>query len=291
VSRRPQRKRLVRALTRPPFRDELGRKGWLEPFTRAQSHAVRKLSLALPGWPRWPRPLRIAFLSDFHTGSHAGDIARFEAIVAEALAQAPDLALFGGDYVNMQAFGGGRVPPNVTATIMARLAAPCGRFAVIGNHDVAYGEEDVCSALRGQGIVLLDDEQAGFRFQSHDIAIVGIPDAKVDRAGARALLARLPRETPAIVLTHDPFWYSQVTSPSHLTLAGHTHGGQIRLPFVGAVINQSEAPLRWTLGHIVEEGRHLYVTGGLGTSGVPLRVGVAPEYVLLEVNGKSGNSP
>jgi predicted MPP superfamily phosphohydrolase len=174
---------------------------------------------------------------------------------------------------------------------MARIEAPCGRFAIIGNHDVAYGEEEVCAALRSNDIVVLDDELTSIRFESHNIALVGIPDAKVEREGAHALLAGLPRAAPAIVLTHDPFWYAQVVSPAHLTLAGHTHGGQIRLPFLGAVTNQSKAPLRWTHGHVVEEGRHLYVTSGFGTSGVPIRLGIAPEYVVLDINGLPAVSP
>jgi predicted MPP superfamily phosphohydrolase len=285
VSRRPPRKRLLRAITRPPFRDHHGRKGWLEPFSRAKPHALRRFALTLPGWPHWPRPLRVAFLSDFHTGSHAGDVARYAGIVEEARALAPDLVLFGGDYVNMQPLGGGRVPPHVTAQILGRLPAPCGRFAVIGNHDVAYGEEDVVAALQASGIVVLDDETTRVRFAGHDITIAGVPDAKVERGQAGAMLAGLPRDMPAIVLTHDPVWFAQVSSPAHLTLAGHTHGGQIRLPFFGAVINRSAAPLRWTYGLVTEEQRHLYVTSGLGTSGVPIRIGIAPEYVLIEING------
>ena len=282
---RPPREPLLRALTQPPYGDESGRKGWFERFSRAQPHVLCRLALTLPGWPHWPRPLRIAFLSDFHTGSHAGDVARFAAIIEEAQTLAPDLALFGGDYVNMQPFGGGRVPPRVTAAILARLNAPCGRFAVIGNHDIAYGEEEVSTALREQGIVVLDDEESCVRFQSHDLAIVGLPDSRIERAQARALLEQLPRDAPAIVLCHDPFWFARVTSPAHLTLAGHTHGGQIRIPLLGVITNQSHAPLRWTHGLVVEEDRHLCVTCGLGTSGVPIRIGVPPEYVVLDVNG------
>ena len=96
------RGRLIRAITRPPFRNDLGHKGWFNRISRAQPHVVRHLHLKIAGWPRWPRPMRIAFLSDFHTGSHAGDIARLTAIVAEASRLVPDVVLFGGDYINMQ---------------------------------------------------------------------------------------------------------------------------------------------------------------------------------------------
>jgi hypothetical protein len=90
------RGRLTRAITRPPFRDRLGHKGWLTKISRAQQHIVRHLHLEIARWPQWSRPLRIAFLSDFHTGSHSDDVARLNLIIDEAASITPDLALFGG---------------------------------------------------------------------------------------------------------------------------------------------------------------------------------------------------
>jgi uncharacterized protein len=285
---RPPRKRLVRIVTRPPYSAERAGKGWFARLSRAQPHVVRRLDLTIAGWPCWPRPMRIVFLADFHTGSHADDVSRLGRIVAEAAAFAPDLALFGGDYVNMQMFGGGRVPPDVVAGILARLSAPCGRYAVIGNHDVTYGADEVAYALRQQGIAVLDDERVSLRFAERDIDLVGVPDARVDRPEARAVLAALPPDRPAVVLAHDPVWFGHVRSAAHLTLAGHTHGGQVRFPLVGVLRNASNAPLRWTYGHIVEDGRQLCVTSGLGTSGIPLRIGIPPEFMVLDVNGPPG---
>src|SRR3954470_23252933 len=92
--------RLLRALARPPFDDALGRKGAFERFSRAQPHRVHRLAITVTGWPGWQRPVRIPYLSDLHLGSHAGDVTRLEAIVAEAAQHRPDLALHGGDYVN-----------------------------------------------------------------------------------------------------------------------------------------------------------------------------------------------
>jgi predicted MPP superfamily phosphohydrolase len=276
--------RLLRAFSRPPFHDELGRKGAFERLSRAQPHVVRRLELAIPGWPSWPRPLRIAFLSDFHTGSHAGDVARLEAIVAEAASFAPDVALFGGDYINMQPLGGGRVPPRRIAAVLARLDAPCGRFAVLGNHDFYYDPQAVTDALRDHGIIVLNDERSTFAFGHGTVHMVGVPDAHVTRAEPRALLAALPDE-PTLVLAHDPVWFAHLPAGPHLMLAGHTHGGQIRLPGIGIISNASKAPRRWSHGVVVEDGRHLYVTSGLGTSTLPLRIGVPPEYAVIDVVG------
>jgi uncharacterized protein len=148
IAGRRARGRLSRALARPPFRDELGRKGWLAEISRAQRHVIRRLHLEIAGWPQWRRPLRVAFLSDLHTGSHSDDVVRLNAIVDDAAALAPDLVLFGGDYVNMQQFGGGRVPPRTIAAILSRLEAPLGRFAILGNHDYVYNERAVTDAMQ-----------------------------------------------------------------------------------------------------------------------------------------------
>src|SRR5258708_11829769 len=111
VARQPVRGRLPRAFARPPFHDEIGRKGWLAEISRAQRHVIRRLNLEIAGWPQWRRPLRLAFLSDLHTGSHSDDVARLKVIVDEVAALAPDLVLFCGGYMNMHQVDGGTVPP------------------------------------------------------------------------------------------------------------------------------------------------------------------------------------
>jgi predicted MPP superfamily phosphohydrolase len=285
VAHRPPDKPFLRAITRPPYRDEKGRKGWFERFSRAQQHVVRRLSLSIEGWPRTRRPLRIAFLSDLHLGSHAGDVARLAAIVAEAAADKPDLVLHGGDFVNMQPFGGGRISPRTIAAILARLDAPLGRFAVLGNHDYTYGPDDIADALEARGIAVLNDEQRTLQHEGHEIDLIGIPDAREMRAQGRALLRDLSGDRPTIVLAHDPDWFRHVPPGPHLTLAGHTHGGQVRFPLLGALRNASRAPLRWSYGHVAEGGRHLYVTAGLGTSAIPFRIGVPPEIALIDIRG------
>lgn len=283
MARRRPGKWLLRALVRPPYQDETGSKGAFGRFAQAQPHALRRLSLTIPGWPA--RPLRIAFLSDFHLGSHTGDVARLAAIVSEAAAQKPDLVLHGGDFVNMQPFGGGRVPPRTIAATLARLDAPLGRFAVLGNHDYLYGAQEVTEALESHGIAVLSDTRVTLRHDGQAVDLIGLHEARDLRATGLSLLAALSPERPNIVLAHDPFWFAHVPAGPHLTLAGHTHGGQVRFPVVGVLRNASRAPLRWSHGHVVEQGRHLYVTGGIGTSAIPLRIGVPPEYAVLDVHG------
>ena len=282
--KRPLIERFTAAMVRKPYADPHGSKGLIGVFTRAQPHVVRRYTLVLPGWPRFPRPLRIAFLSDFHIGSHTGDIVRHTGIAVEVAALAPDVVLFGGDYMNMQIAGRGRVPPETIARLLARMNGRSGRFAILGNHDYLYGRHEVAQALRAAGIAVIEHGEDRFTFGKSMIRVVGMPDAHIAWTAGRGLLAGLPRE-PAIVLTHDPMHFADVPAGPFLTLAGHTHGGQVRLPGIGAVTNASRAPMRWTHGLVVEGGRHLIVTAGLGTSGIPLRIGVPPEYVIVEVTG------
>ena len=155
---------------------------------------------------------------------------------------------------------------------------------MLGNHDYTYGADEVAAALKASGITVLNDETRTLSFEGHDVDLVGLPDARELRPAGQALLSSLLR--PTIVLAHDPFWFAHVPPGPYLILAGHTHGGQIRFPLVGALRNASRAPLRWTCGHIVEGERQLYVTGGLGTSGIPLRIGMPPEFAVIDVNGR-----
>jgi uncharacterized protein len=189
------------------------------------------------------------------------------------------------NYVNMQPFGGGRVPPRTTAAALSRLQAPLGRFAILGNHDYVYGEHAVADAFEQHGIPVLDHARRSMRFQDHAIDLVGVPDAHVTRAEAYALLAGLSAQRPTIVLAHDPVWFAHLPAGPHLMLAGHTHGGQIKLPGIGVVRTATKAPRRWIHGLIEERGQYLYVTSGIGTSGLPLRWGVPPEIAVLDMSG------
>lgn len=277
-------KQILRTWLRPPYLDELGNKGVFERISRPQPHIGRRLNLNIAGWPRTTRPIRIAFLSDVHAGSHANDVVRLRGIIDEVTKYAPDLALHGGDFVNMQPFGGGRLAPKKIASILSRLKAPLGSFAVLGNHDYCYGADEVTKALTVHGIKVLDDRAERISFEGHIIDLIGLPDAHDLSETGRRLMTGLTKR-PTIVLAHDPFYFAYLPPGPHLMLAGHTHGGQVRVPLLGLLRNASRAPLRWTYGLIEEGGRLLYVTSGLGTSALPVRVGVPPEYLILEIAG------
>ena len=144
--------------------------------------------------------------------------------------------------------------------MLARMTGRHGRFAILGNHDYNYGELEVAAALRAHGIIVLDHERGTFRSASTPSTWSACPMPMSCGREAQALLAALAPDRPTIVLTHDPVWFKDVPPGPFLTLAGHTHGGQIKLPGLGVVTNASRAPLRWSHGLVVEGGRHLIVT-------------------------------
>jgi uncharacterized protein len=264
-----------------PFSDPAGKKGLWGWIARAPQHTIQRVPVAIAGWPRFSRALRIVFMADLHIGSHTGDVARLASLIETAKHLEPDVLCLGGDYLNGMPFGGGRVPPNTVAAILANVSPPLGRFGVLGDHDNTYGADEVSAALSSAEVVVLNNQTQHILFDGEAIAVIGVtPDAD-------QLEKLLPSRgaMPAIILAHDPAAFAKVPVGPYIMLSGHTHGGQIQLPLIGPIINASAAPLRWTYGHVAEGGRHLYVTSGIGTSAFPLRLGIAPEIVLLEVIG------
>jgi len=269
------------AVRRLVFEDHGGEKTFLARRTFAGPHVLDQVDVAIDGWPKGA-PLRIAVLADLHLGSHAGDVPRLVGIVEEVNALAPDLVLMPGDFLNVMPFGGGHIPPERVAALLAPLSAPLCVHAVLGNHDHDFGAGRVEASLSAHGIEVHENRRRELRHHGAAIDLVGLTDA---RGGAPdlSLLAGLSPQRPALVLTHDPVLFRRMPAGPHLMICGHTHGGQIRLPLIGVVTNASEAPLRWTSGLVEERGARLYVSAGLGTTGLPLRIGVPPEIGLLTV--------
>jgi hypothetical protein len=287
VSPKPQgaRASLISWLNRrlsasPPFHDPTGAKGAWTRWTPAPPHRVVTYRIARPGIGA--APWRVVLLADLHLGSYAGDVARLSAIVAETNALKPDLVLLLGDYVNMMPLGGGRVPPDAIARILADLRAGSGVFGVLGNHDWRYGRAVVDRAFADAGLALIDNRIVVAERGGNRLALLGLED---DTCGEPdlTLFGALPPDLPALVVTHDPGLFHDIP-PGHLMVAGHMHGGQIRVPgIVPPVIPTGRAPRAWANGHVRARGSELVVSAGLGASGFPLRLGMPPEIVILEL--------
>jgi len=246
---------------------------------------VRETRLVLPRWPAALDGLRLAVVADIHAGAPWIDDEKVERLVAEVNDTRSDLVLLLGDFVILEVLGGRQVPPERTAERLARLRAPLGVIAILGNHDWWYDGPRVRRALEGAGIPVLENAALRLERQGTPLWLVGLADLWTREPDVVGPLRDIPADEAILVLTHSPDVFPQVPARVALTLAGHTHGGQIKLPGVGVLLNASRAPMRWTHGLVVEGGRHMIVSAGLGTSGFPLRVGVPPEFAIIDVTG------
>lgn len=253
---------------------------WLEPA----SLRVQQVDVRLD-WP-YARPLRVAVVSDLHVGAPYHGLARLPSTVDRINATHPDIICIPGDFVTLGVLGGHFTAPEAIARELARLRAPAGVFAVLGNHDRLFNGPRVRDALTSAGIRVLEDTAVAVPTPSGAVWVVGVTDywTGPHDIGA-ALRAVTDTVAPVLLVTHNPDLFPRVPSRVTLTLAGHTHGGQVRLPLIGAPIVPSAYGQRYAQGLVVERGRHLFVSTGIGTSDLPVRLGVPPTIFVLTLRG------
>ena len=250
---------------------------WLEPA----SLVVREIDLPL-AWPS-SRPLRLVVISDLHVGSPYHGVRRLRSTVARINATQPDLICILGDFVTRGVIGGTFVPPEPIAKELRRLQAPAGVLAVLGNHDRWYDGPRVQRALVSAGIRVVEDTAVRLATPSGPVWIAGVSDLlTAPHDVSRALRAVSDHQTPILLLSHNPEIFPMVPDGVTLTLAGHTHGGQVRFPLLGApVMITSRYGQRYAAGLVVERGRRLFVSTGIGTTRIPVRYGVPPSIFVL----------
>ncbi len=255
---------------------------------------VTRYAPAVPGFPALRRPLRIVALADIHACEPWMPVGRSGEIVAAANRLDPDVVVLLGDYVSaIVGWRAGVIPMRDWAAALAGLRAPLGVFAVLGNHDWREGGEEARAALEGAGIPVLDnDARLLAPGEAPPFWLAGLADQRAVKRGfgrftghddLGGTLARIADDAPAILLAHEPDIFPKVPARVSLTLSGHTHGGQCVFPVVGPLVVPSRYWRRYAYGHIVEDGRHLIVSGGLGYSGLPIRFGRPPEIVVVEL--------
>ena len=243
---------------------------------------VRTIAVATNKWPPTRPALRIAVVSDLHVGAPHVDLAKVDRVVAEINRLQPDIVVLLGDFVQSVLFGD-FVEPELTADRLKNLRAPYGVFAVLGNHDWWYDGQRVWRALSDAGIEVLENRGVRLELPGGAIWLVGIADDMIGRADPQATIGPLPEGEPIIVLTHSPAIFPDIAPRTLLTLAGHTHGGQVSLPLIGPLYIPGRSPLRYAHGHIRENGKDMYVTAGIGTSFLPIRLNMPPEIALVTV--------
>jgi uncharacterized protein len=238
-----------------------------------------------PGWPPALDGLRVAALADIHAGGpHAGR-ARLREVVAETNRRQADLVVLLGDFV--QGMGtGSEVPPEEMAAELGALRARRGVLAVLGNHDWWLDGERVRAALTTAGIRVLENEAVSVDVGGQPLWVAGLADLWTRQPDLRAALSKVPRGAPTLLLTHNPDVFPDVPPEVALTLAGHTHGGQVDVPLLGPLVVPSRFGRRYARGLVVEDGRMLFVTSGVATSVLPVRFRVPPEIAVLALGSR-----
>ncbi len=262
--------------------------------------------------------LKLAVLADLHVCEPWMSIERLEGIVEQTNGLGADAILLLGDYVVGHGLGkySARVSNGAWATVLAKLKAPLGVHAVLGNHDWwearevqdrRAGPTPAGLALQAVGIPVYENNVLRLEKEGHAFWLAGLGDqwafwprdeeydefvrgGKVAYHGIDDLsgtLRQITDDAPVILMAHEPDIFPKVPARVSLTLSGHTHGGQVRIlgyaPFV-----PSRYGSRYVYGHIIEDDRHLIVSGGLGCSSLPIRFGSPPEIVVLELGGQRG---
>jgi predicted MPP superfamily phosphohydrolase len=249
--------------------------GWLQ---------QRNLTLAVADWSG--PPMTIAVAADFHVGAPHAGLPMLRKVVDQLNAGSPDLILLPGDFVIQGVLGGKAVDPVQIAEEFGRLKAPLGVFATLGNHDWWHEGTEVRQALEQKGIRVIENGAIPLPTASGKIWLVGIGDDMTGHAHPAQALAAAPADARLIVMLHDPANAPDLPPQTLVAFAGHTHGGQVRLPFFGALITPGRSPLRHSLGWLPDVPAPTYVTAGIGTSILPVRFNCPPETITLRLGSK-----
>ncbi len=257
------------------------RAAWDEP----RSLITPEVPLALPAWPAGLDGLRVALVSDLHVGAGHMTPARVARIVDRVLALDADLYLLLGDFLDSTRLGDGRARVRDVAREMARMPRA---IAVLGNHDWRAAGPAMGWALRDAGVPVLENDALEVRA---GLWVAGVADTRHRHPDLEAALRKPPQDAAILLATHDPDVFPDVPARAALTVAGHLHGGQVNVPVLRHAVLPTVYGDRYLAGHVVEDGRHMYVSAGLGTAGLPLRLRRRPEAPVLRLTGPGERTP
>ena len=246
----------------------------------------RPHAITLPDWPAACDGLRIDHISDVHTGSPHNGLDNLDRVIDRLIASDAQAVVMTGDYVILSVFLGTYVGPEPIAARLRRLTAQKPVYAVLGNHDWWKDGHDIRRVFEAAGVVMLEDEARHTRLGTCPLWIVGVGDLWEAPHDVTKAFSWVGGADPVIVLTHNPALFPQMPTRGSIMLAGHTHGGQISLPGVGQPAMWGEEESRYVVGHYESGGEHLFVSPGIGTSILPVRIGMPPEISQLTLRAR-----
>lgn len=253
------------------------------------------------GWPAGLR-LKAVVIADVHACEPWMSAERIRHICEVANALQPDVVFLLGDYQAGMRMVTAPVYPEQWGEAMSVLKAPLGVYGVLGNHDIWHGVlpgvkgdegATVTRALQHASVRVLDNDAVRLTKNGASFWVIGLADQMygwdrtrrgwIGRDDLDGALARVTDDAPVIVLAHEPYIFPRVPRRVTLTLCGHTHGGQVMLPVIGNPLLLRRIKAEYAYGHVIEDGRHMIVSAGLGTSIVPARFMRPPEIVQINL--------
>ncbi len=256
---------------------------WWEP----NQLTVKATAIAIPNWPAGFAGLKVVALSDLHVGAPHITLDKVREVVRRSNEQQPDLIVLLGDYVIQDVIGGSFTEPEAFVEILKDLRAPLGVYAVLGNHDWWLGRERVTRAFEGVGIRVLTNDAVRIERRGSTLWLGGLGDYFTHKDDLEKTLRAVTSADPIVALTHTPDLFLKLPPQFILTLAGHTHGGQVNLPLLGRRVVPSNHGEKYAIGSVEEGERRLFVTPGIGTSILPVRFRVPPEISVLTITAKN----
>lgn len=251
---------------------------------------VKRLDVAAPRWSG--PPLRIGVISDIHSGAPHMRPGRLRSIVARMNAERPDIIVLLGDFAGRHEPDELRSEADRSKVLegfppLKELRAPLGVYAILGNHDWWYDAAAIRAGLSAQSIPVLENSNLRIARPDGAFWLAGLADLDALDAAPSwpKTLAGIPAQEPVIALSHWPDLFRGGPDRPAILLAGHSHCGQVNLPLIGRLVAASAGSRRWPCGLYSEEGRLLYVTGGLGVSILPIRFNQPPEFTVLTIHG------
>ena len=243
-----------------------GEPNWLE---------IIRMDLSFMDLPPAFHGIKVVHFSDTHLGFNkdAGDLSE---LVNDIQKEAPDLICFTGDIVDSESADLIEAVP-----ILARLSAPLGKFAIFGNHDYKHTEQ-LAGLLKDAGFRLLRNESTLIKRGNESIAITGLEDMLHGKPDPQAAIKHIPKGTFTVLLMHEPDYADTAEAfPFNLQLSGHSHGGQIRLPLLGALFTPYGSQKYITGLYYTAKKMPVYVNRGFGETYMPFRLLCRPELTVF----------
>ncbi len=236
-----------------------------------------------------PAGLRIGALSDFHL-CDAISQTRVETAVRLLLQQQTDLIVLLGDYSTAMHSGSvihGQV--ETALEILGKLSAPLGVYGILGNHDVTRKLNDIGDIIERNGIAALIDSGTVLTIHGERFGIAGLADTLQMNANPFTAVRAIPQGTPLLGLIHEPDSAAMLPGAS-LVLSGHSHGGQVRLPGIGALVLPDRGR-RFPWGLRQDGDTLVYTTRGVGMVPPRVRINCPPEITIIEIVSSGGRTP